>query len=350
MSSFSEAYLAKLVVRQRIITMIRKLGEHKGRQELYKKQSPEMLENLRQVALIQSTESSNRLEGVIAEDKRLRALVEEKVKPINRSEAEIAGYRDVLNTIHQSHEHMPFTERVVLQLHRDLMKYAGEDGGTWKATQNEITEELSDGTRRVRFIPIAPHLTAEAMRTLHARYIELEKAGGLDPLLLIPLYVVDFLCIHPFRDGNGRMARLIALLLLYQHGYEVGRYVSLERIIEQTKESYYETLYSSSQGWHGGQHDVLPWTEYFLSTLLAAYAEFEGRFGRISKGRGSKTDMIRNAVNGFIADFTITEVERACPKVSRDMIRHVLGQLREEAVIVPIGKGRGAKWRKVEPK
>ena len=346
MKSFSPAYLDKLAFPQRLITMIRKLGEHKGRQELYKKQSPEMLENLRQVALIQSTESSNRLEGVIAEDKRLRALVEEKVKPTNRSEAEIAGYRDVLNTIHQSHEHMPFTERVVLQLHRDLMKYAGEDGGTWKATQNEIIEESPDGTKRVRFIPVAPRLTAEAMRTLHARYIELEKAGGLEPLLLIPLYVLDLLCIHPFRDGNGRMARLITLLLLYHHGYEVGRYVSLERIIEQTKESYYDTLYHSSQDWHEGRHDVLPWTEYFLSILLAAYAEFEGRFGKIGKGKGSKTDMIRNAVNGFIADFTIMEVERACPKVSRDMIRHVLGQLREQGVIVPIGKGRGAKWRK----
>lgn len=350
MNSFGQTYLDKLVVPQRIITMIRKLGEHKGKQELYKKQAPEMLENLRQVALIQSTESSNRIEGIVADAKRLRAIVEEKAKPANRSESEIAGYRDVLNTIHQSHEHIPFTERIVLQLHRDLMKYAGVHGGVWKATQNEITETLPGGKTRIRFIPVAPHLTEEAMRTLHGRYADVGRAGELDPLLLIPFYVLDFLCIHPFLDGNGRMARLLSLLLLYHHGYEVGRYVSLERIIEQTKQSYYDTLYQSSQGWHEGKHDVLPWTEYFLSTVLAAYGEFEGRFGKVSKGRGSKTDMIRNAVNGFIADFTITEVERACPKVSRDMIRHVLGQLREDGLIMPVGKGRGAKWRKTDQK
>jgi Fic family protein len=350
MSSFTQTYLAGLVIPQRIITMIRKLGEHKGRQELYKKQAPEMLENLRRVALIQSTESSNRIEGIVADDKRLRAIVEEKVKPANRSEAEIAGYRDVLNTIHQSHEHIPFTERVVLQLHRDLMKYSGIGGGIWKSAANEITETLQDGTTRVRFVPVAPHLTEEMMRMVHARFNELEAAREWDSLLLIPFYVLDFLCIHPFLDGNGRLARLIALLLLYQHGYEVGRYVSLERIIEQTKQSYYDTLYTSSQGWHESRHDVLPWTEYFLSTVLAAFDEFEKRFGTISKGHGSKTDMIRNAVEGFIADFSITDVEKACPKVSRDMIRYVLGQLRESGVIVPIGKGRGAKWRNAQPK
>jgi Fic family protein len=350
MNSFTQVYLDKLVVPQRIITMIRKLGEHKGRQDLYKKQAPEMLENLRQVALIQSTESSNRIEGIVADDKRLRAIVEDKAKPANRPEAEIAGYRDVLNTVHQSHEHIPFTERVMLQLHRDLMKYAGADGGKWKSAPNEISETLPDGTKRIRFTPVAPHLTGEAIRVLHARFNELEGAHEWDPLLLIPFYVLDFLCIHPFLDGNGRLARLIALLLLYQHGYEVGRYVSLERIIEQTKQSYYDTLYTSSQGWHESRHDVLPWTEYFLSTLLAAYDEFENRFGKVSKGRGSKTDMIRNAVDGFIADFSITDVEKACPKVSRDMIRHVLGQLREAGVIIPVGKGRGAKWRNAEPK
>lgn len=346
MKSFSQDYLEKLVVPQRVITMIRKLGEHKGKQELYKKQSPEMLENLRQVALIESTESSNRIEGVVADTKRLRAIVEEKVKPANRSEAEIAGYRDVLNTIHQSHAHVPFTERVVLQLHRDLMKYAGAQGGAWKATQNEITETLPGGKKRVRFVPVPPHLTEEAMRTLHGRFAEIETTQSLDPLLLIPLYVLDFLCIHPFLDGNGRLARLIALLLLYHHGYEVGRYVSLERIIEQTKESYYDTLYQSSQGWHESRQDVLPWVEYFLSTMLAAYAEFESRFGKVSKGRGSKTDTVKNAIDGFVADFSLTDIEKACPLVSRDMIRRVLFDLKKEGLVVCLGRGPSARWRK----
>lgn len=346
MNSFGHAYLDKLVVPQRIITMIRKLGEHKGRQDLYKKQAPEMLENLRQVALIQSTESSNRIEGIVADDKRLRAIVEEKAKPANRPEAEIAGYRDVLNTIHQSHEHIPFTERVVLQLHRDVMKYAGVDGGRWKSSSNEISETLPDGTKRIRFTPIVPHLTDEAMRSVHARFNELEGAHEWDPLLLIPFYVLDFLCIHPFLDGNGRLARLIALLLLYQHGYEVGRYVSLERIIEQTKQSYYDTLYTSSQGWHESRHDVLPWTEYFLSTLLAAYDEFENRFGKVSKGRGSKTDTVKNAIDRFVRDFSLTDIEKACPLVSRDMIRRVLFDLKKEGLVVCLGRGPSARWRK----
>lgn len=346
MNSFGQIYLNKLVVPQRIITMIRKVGEQKGKQELYKKQAPEMLENLRQVALIQSTESSNRIEGIVADDRRLRAIVEEKVNPANRSESEIAGYRDVLNTIHQSHEHIPFTEQVVLQLHRDLLKYAGEDGGEWKRTQNEISEELLDGTKRIRFMPVAPHLTEEAMRTLHGRYVDVELTHGLDPLLLIPFYVLDFLCIHPFRDGNGRMARLLSLLLLYHHGYEVGRYVSLERIIEQTKESYYDTLYKSSQGWHESKHDVLPWTEYFLSTILAAYGEFENRFGKVSKGRGSKTDTVKSAIDRFVTDFSLTDIEKSCPLVSRDMIRHVLFDLKKDGLVVCLGRGPAARWRK----
>lgn len=348
MSSFTQSYLAGLGVPQRVITMIRKLGEHKGRQELYKKQAPEMLENLRQVALIQSTESSNRIEGIVADGKRLRAIVEERVKPANRSEAEIAGYRDVLNTIHQNHEHIPFTERVVLQLHRDLLKYAGVDGGKWKSTSNEISETLPDGTKRIRFIPVAPHLTEDAMRTLHGRFIELEAAQEWDPLLLIPFYVLDFLCIHPFLDGNGRLARLISLLLLYHHGYEVGRYVSLERIIEQTKQSYYDTLYISSQGWHESRHDVLPWTEYFLSTVLAAYDEFESRFGRISRGRGSKTDTVKNAIDRFVTDFSLSDIEKACPLVSRDMIRRVLFDLKKEGHVICLGRGPAARWRKSE--
>ena len=218
MNSLAPTYLEKIVVPQRLVSTIRQIGEHKGKQELYKQQAPEMLENLRRVAMIQSTESSNRLEGIVADEKRLRALVAEKTAPANRSEAEIAGYRDVLNTIHASYDHIPFSDNVVLQLHRDLMKYAGKEGGRWKSVANEITEILPDGNKHVRFVPVAPHQTAEAMRVLHDRYNELTRRQEWDPLLLIPFYVLDFLCIHPFLDGNGRMARLLTVLLLYQNG------------------------------------------------------------------------------------------------------------------------------------
>ena len=347
MRSFAPAFLDKIVIPQRLITTIRQIGEYKGKQELYKQQAPEMLENLRQVAMIQSTESSNRLEGIVADEKRLRALVAEKTAPANRSEAEIAGYRDVLNTIHASYDHIPFTDNVVLQLHRDLMKYSGKEGGRWKSAANEITETLPDGSKNIRFMPVAPHQTADHMRILHERYSELAKEQDWEPLLLIPFYVLDFLCIHPFLDGNGRMARLLTVLLLYQHGYEVGRYVSLERIVEQSKESYYDTLFVSSQGWHEGEHNILPWTEYLLGTILAAYREFEGRFGRISTGAGSKTDMVLNAIEGMIADFSVADLARACPMVSQDMIRLLLSKLRKEGKVEPVRMGRFATWRKL---
>ena len=348
MKSFDKKYLAALTIPHHLITIIRQIGEYKGKQELYKKQAPEMLENLRHVAIIQSTESSNRLEGITADIQRIKDLVEEKTKPANRSEAEIAGYRDVLSTVQANYEHIPFNKSVLLQFHRDLMKYAGKEGGRWKSVSNEITEILPDGTKKIRFVPVAPHLTPDYMQTLHERYESVSKEGDIDPLILIALYVLDFLCIHPFLDGNGRMARLITLLLLYRNGYEVGRYISLERVIEQTKESYYETLQKSSQGWHKGKHDALPWVEYALSTILAAYKEFESRFAGVSKGRGSKTDIVMNAIDSIVGDFSVSDLEKACPDVSVDMIRHVLKKLKKDDRISSLGKGRFARWRKVK--
>ena len=331
----------------RMAVLLRRLGEHKGRQELHQQQAPEMLENLRRVAEIESTESSNRLEGIVAENaKRLRELITARAAPADRTEGEIAGYRDVLDTIHQNHPRIPFTDRVVLQFHRDLLKYAGDVGGHWKISSNEIRETLPDGTKRTRFEPLAPHLTEDAMRVLHENFRDALHDGTWDPLFLIPFYILDFLCIHPYADGNGRMARLLSLLALYHQGYEVGRYISLERIIEKTKESYYETLYLSSQGWHEGKHDVWPWTEYFLGTLLAAYAEFEDRFERAGSGRGNKTDTVQHAVQAFIADFSLSDLEKACPLVSRDMIRRVLFDLKKVGQVECLGRGRAAKWRK----
>jgi Fic family protein len=347
MKSFDPKYLHHLVIPHRLITIIRLIGEYKGKQDLYRQQAPEMLENLRHVAMVQSTESSNRLEGITADIKRIQELVQERTTPANRPEAEIAGYRDVLNTIHGSYAHIPFTDSIILQLHRDLMKYAGKEGGRWKSVANEISEVLPDGTKRIRFVPVQPFQTAEYMKVLHERFDVQFAEQSLDPLLLIPLYILDFLCIHPFLDGNGRMARLLTVLLLYHNGYEVGRYISLERIIEQTKESYYETLHSSSQGWYESEHNSLPWMEYCLSTILASYKEFESRFARISSGQGSKTDMVMNAIDTFIGDFSISDLAQACPVVSRDMLKHLLFKMRDEGIIEATGKGRYARWRKV---
>jgi Fic family protein len=279
MQSFEPGFIERQPITQNILRTIRLIGEYKGKQELFKQQSPQLLVTLQQAAIIQSTESSNRIEGVEAPLQRIKALVAQKTTPQNRSEQEIAGYRDVLKTIHANYEHIPFNTNLVQQLHRDLYQFFPSDGGRWKPFDNNITETRPDGSTVIRFETVSAFLTPSAMMQLHERFNFIKQADEVEPLLLIPTYILDFLCIHPFRDGNGRMARLLTLLLLYQEGYEVGRYISLEKIIERSKESYYDTLYQSSLGWHEGQHTLLPWWEYFLGVILSAYRDFEQRVG-----------------------------------------------------------------------
>jgi Fic family protein len=278
---------------------------------------------------------------------RLHSLVAKNATPRNRSEQEVAGYRDALALIHESASDMAFSENVVLQLHSILYRYLPQPGGQWKATNNDIVERQPEGTSRVRFHPVAAHLTPQAMADLVAGYRTGVDQHRADPLVLVPLAILDFLCIHPFPDGNGRMARLLTLLLLYQFGYVVGRFISLERIFEQSKEGYYETLEASSQGWHDGEHDVRPWLDYFWGVMLAAYKEFEERVGAIETGRGAKGDRVRAEVLRRTLPFSISDIEQACPGVSRDMVRLVLRTLKTEKVIEPTGKGRSAKWRRI---
>ncbi|MCE5272230.1 Fic family protein [bacterium] len=346
MHSLESTYLDRLILPHRFAGLIRRIGEFRGKQDLYNQQAPDILENLRRVAVIQSTESSNRLEGITADYQRIKALVEQKATPANRPESEIAGYRDVLNTIHSSWNGIPFSVNTLLQFHRNLMQYAGKEGGRWKSSQNEISEFLPDGSKKIRFVPVEPWQTDDFMRRLHENFGQRLKEDTLDPLVLIPLYVLDFLCIHPFLDGNGRMARLLSVLLLYQAGYEVCRYVSLETVVEKTKDSYYDTLYRSSQGWHNSEHDALSWVEYFLSIVLAAYAEYERRVGTLVSGRGSKLQMIRDAIDHFSGEFSISELEEACPMVGRDWIRATLRRLKREGRLGNSGHGPAARWFK----
>jgi Fic family protein len=327
---------------------MRAVGEYRGKQELFRRQTPEVLASLRELAIIESSESSNRLEGITAPRERVRALVVQGTIPRDRSEQEIAGYRDVLAQIHDSAEGMAFSVNVVLQLHQMLYRHVPSDGGRWKMTQNEIVERNADGTlRRVRFTPVAPVATPAAMDALvHLYAVALDR--GRDPLVIVPLTVLDFLCIHPFLDGNGRTARLLTLLLLYHAGYEVGRYISLERIFEESKESYYETLEKSSRGWHDAEHDVLPWITYFWGVLLRAYREFEERVGTLQTSRGAKARMIERVVERQIGAFSISDIEEQCPGVSRDWLRVVLRRLRDEGTIAPRGRGRSAKWVRLD--
>jgi len=329
-----------------IVQLIARIEEYKGRQQLYTQQSPQVLEALRHVAMIQSTESSNRIEGITIPAKKLEELMADKATPANRSEGEVTGYRDVLATIHASFPHIPVTPGTILQLHRDLYKFVASEGGHWKNADNTIEEVHPDGKRVVRFTPVSAALTPLAIDEL-CEYLQRHvRNQATTPLLLIPTFILDFLCIHPFRDGNGRMARLLTLLLLYQNGYEVGRYISLERIIEESKESYYDTLALSSRDWHDGWHTLYPWWEYFLGVMLSAYREFESRVGMVASGRGAKTALVRQMVERFVGDFTIAELAKLCPAVSRPMLRAVLEQMRAEGFVRCLGTGRSARWRK----
>lgn len=345
MASLFEDYLKSLSFSQDQGATLRALGEHRGRQELFIKQAPEVLESLKQVAIIESSESSNRLEGIIAPHERIEALVLKETTPQDRSEQEIAGYRDALSLIHESHEYMEFTVNVILQLHSMLYRYMPNEGGRFKMTDNEIVEKNPDGTiKRVRFKATPAINTPSAMDALANGYKNAIHVHHQEPLVIIPLAILDFLCVHPFSDGNGRTARLLTMLLLYHFDYQVGRFISLERIFEESKESYYETLEVSSQGWHENKHNVMPWLNYFWGTLLRAYKEFEDRVGTIRGGRGSKTEQVKEAVLRKITPFSISDIESDCPGVSRDMIRVVLNKMRDDKLITLKGKGRASKW------
>ena len=301
-----------------------------------------------EVALIQSSASSNAIEQITAAPGRVTELVQDKTTPKGRSEEEIAGYRKVLDTIHSSAEHIPLTTNVVLQLHRDIFAFSPIPGGRFKDTQNEVARFDQSGNKvEVIFEGVSPIETPAAMDELHRRYAETLKSGAHAPLLLAGAYVFDFLMIHPFNDGNGRMSRLLTLLLLYHCGHEVGRFISLEKLVEESKETYYESLEKSTRAWDRGEHDIWPWLNYFLGVLNAAYAEFEARAGNLMSGRGSKALRIKQYVRSNTSDvFTFDEAQKALPDISADHIRSEIRKLRDAGVVESPGRGR-KEWRRL---
>ena len=337
MPSFGHTLINQLRFEPADLATVHAIGAYRGKQDLFRRQTPEVLEALRETARIESTESSNRIEGIEAPRIQVERIVHHQMVPRNRSEQEIAGYRDALALIHDSASGMALTPNLMLQLHQTIFRYLPGEGGQWKSMDNEIVEYLPDGSRRLRFRPVAAIETPQAMDDLFAGWNRAQAAPGADPLILIPLLVLDFLCIHPFRDGNGRAGRLLTLLALYQAGYEVGRYISIERVIEESKETYYESLESSSRRWHDDRHDPFPWLRYFWGVLLRSYREFEDRVDSIKPGRGSKTRQIREAVLCQVAPFAISDIERLCPGVGRDLVRLVLRQLRDEGLVASSG-------------
>lgn len=326
--------------------LLQKLGEYKGRQDLFQHQTPQVLETLKRISIIESTESSNRIEGVTVPAKRFKELMAHPSKPKGRSEAEILGYRAALSRIHTKPETFAIDEKTILDLHRQIYTRTDIPCGQWKKRDNTIEERLSDGRWITRFVPVSAQETPLYIKELCSRLNRLLDKRQVSLLVLIPAFVFDFLCIHPFSDGNGRVSRLLTVLLLHQADYTVGRYISIERLIEESKETYYEALQLSSQGWHEGKHSLKPWWEYSLGVLIGAYQEFERRVGMITKSRGAKTAIVEETIENLPSSFSISDVERLCPSVSRDMIRVILNRLRNEGRLTCSGTGRGALWEK----
>lgn len=322
------------------------LGEFRGKQELYTQQSPQRLKTLREHALIESAVSSNRIEGVSVAPSRLRdVLVAEKPLFRDRDEEEVRGYRDALKRIHDGAARLPLSEATIRELHQ-LARGQIWDAGLYKEKDGDIIERYADGRERVRFRPVSALNTPAAMAELVADWQHCLEDRWVHPLIAMAAFNLDFLCIHPFRDGNGRVSRLTLLLQCYQLGYEAGRYISLERLIEENKERYYETLEQSSQGWHEGKHDPWPYINYVLSMLKLAYREFAERVGEVKAPRGSKTDLVLTAIKRFTDEFTVTQLELACPGVSRDMIRRVLREQQGAKLVECQGRGPAARWKK----
>lgn len=348
MKSFEHGYLYEMPISHGLLSSVRLLGEFCGREGLYTRQSPEVLEMLRRAAIVQSVESSNRIEGVTVADGRIVPLVLKHAKPRDRPEQEVAGYRDVLAKIHADSERMKVSTALVESFHREMYRYTNEKAGRWKAKDNAILEIGADGRQTVRFRPVSALATPKFMSRLVELFAHQLAAGDVDPLVLAAAFVLDFECVHPFADGNGRVGRLLTLLLLYQCGYGVGRYISLERIIERSKETYYEALHRSSQGWHEGRHDLRPWIEYFLGVMIAAYNDFEAMVGTIASAKGAKRALVKNAVAHLPPRFTVGELARVCKGISRKTLVRALRDLREEGSLRCIGRGPDAQWERIE--
>jgi Fic family protein len=321
------------------------LGEARGRQELFTKQSPQWLKVLREHALIESAVSSNRIEGVTVAPSRLGAIVLGKALLRDRNEEEVRGYRDALNLIHERTTQLPVSEETILKLHR-LIRGEMWDAGRYKEKDIDIIERDPLGRHRIRFKTTPAAKTRPSMRVLLKLWDRCLVERWVHPLIALAGMNLDFLCIHPFRDGNGRVSRLLLLLQSYHVGDEVGRYISLERLIEQHKDRYYETLERSSQRWHEARHDPWPYINYLLFILKTASREFEERVGRLKSPRGAKTELVQSAVAAFSGTFTLADLERACPGVSRDMVRRVLRNLQEAGTVECLGRGPGAPWRR----
>jgi len=331
----------KQLLTPEIVSLLTQIHEYRGEQRLHIEAEADVLTQLMEIAKVQSTEASNKIEGIFTSDERLKKLVLDKTTPRTRDEQEIAGYRNVLATIHENYDYIPPRPSMILQLHRDLYRFSGMNyGGSYKSQDNVIAQEDAQGHRYARFVPVPAWETPEAVNQLCAAYESIIGKGEADPLLIIPMFVLDFLCIHPFNDGNGRMSRLLTLLLLYRADYIVGKYISIEKLIEESKETYYEALQRSSDGWHKGESDYKPFVRYMLGVIVAAYREFSARMQTITTAGFSRQERICETIRGTLGKITKREIMAKCPDISKITVDRALKDMLDKGEVFKISGGR----------
>ncbi len=348
MRTFNYSEIKNMTWDSEVLGLIAAIYKEAGKQELYLKQRPEELEKLVEIAKIQSTEASNAIEGIVTTSTRIRQLVEEKTTPKNRDEQEIAGYRDVLNIIHESFDAIPITQIFILQLHKIMYLHMNNPmAGRTKNNQNYISATYPDGHTEILFTPMAPFETPEALDKICEEYNRVIGNFEVEPLIAIPIFIHDFLCIHPFNDGNGRMSRLLTTLLLYRSGFYVGKYISLEAKIAKNKDLYYVALGKSQHGWHEGTEDAVPFMKYLLGTILAAYKDFEDRFA-IVENKLPAIDMVRKATENKIGRFTKQDIRELCPSLSVSAIEGALRKMVASGELKREGQGRATRYLRLK--
>ncbi|QTQ16691.1 Fic family protein [Treponema parvum] len=338
MHNFEYEENAKRLLTPEIVQLLSSIYEHKGRQQLFVEAKKDELHTLMEIAKIQSTKSSNRIEGIYTTDKRLEELMSKKSQPQNRNEQEISGYRDVLAVIHENYDYIFPTSNIIQQLHRDLYSYNKNGvGGKFKSSDNIIAETDNKDIQKVRFAPVPAYETEEAMRQMTENFLKAWSGNKTDKLLLIPLFILDFLCIHPFDDGNGRMSRLLTLLLFYRAGFIAGKYISIEMLIENSKETYYEALQDCSLGWHENTNSYEAFVRYYFGILIKAYNEFENRVEYLSSAKISKPERVKNLIQNTVGKINKKEILEKCPDISKKTVERALADLVKQDLIEKVG-------------
>ncbi len=345
MHKFDYSFLDNGMLPSGLVNVTASISSLKTSSQFRKNDFQKVFTELEKIAKIQSVKSSNEIEGIVTTDERIVQIVQQNSAPLNHNEEEISGYRDALNIIHTEHQNIPFNENTVLSLHRTMLSATDNNyGGKYKTDDNVILEIDSQGNKKVRFSPVPANETKAAMDQLFLAFMEANSNSNINTLLLIPCVILDFLCIHPFRDGNGRMSRLLSLLLLYKNGFDVGKYISFEEQINKNKGWYYQALKESSENWHESTNNYFPFMQNFLSILYECYQELDKRFAVVNSNKITKTSRIENTVLNSLLPISKSEICKLLPDISPTTVEAVLGKMVKSGIITTIGKGRETKY------